>query len=390
VATIELRGVDKIYDGDVHAVRNLDLDVEDGELLVLLGPSGCGKSTVLRLVAGLESLSEGEIRVGGRRVDEEPGHRRDIAMVFQSYALYGHMTVRQNLEFPLRMRRVPREERRRRAEEIAGLLELSEHLDVRPGALSGGQQQRVAMGRALVREPRAFLLDEPLSNLDARLRAQVRAHIAALQLRLGVTTVYVTHDQVEALSLGHRVAILRAGRLQQLGPGQELYDRPANVFVAQFLGQPGMNLLRSHVREGLGGHPWEGTAHPWDGAAHADEGVARADERPARADERPVIVGIRPESLELTDEDGPHTLGAEVHAVEALGAERLVYLAAPVTTVDATAEAGGSGKAGEGGPLLAVRTGTSRAVPRMGDRVRLKASTRGIHVFEADGTAASG
>jgi multiple sugar transport system ATP-binding protein len=256
MADILLKGVGKVYDGGVHAVRNLDLEIADGELVVLLGPSGCGKSTVLRLVAGLESLTSGEIHVGGRRVDHEPPDRRDVAMVFQSYALYGHMTVAENIEFPLRMRGVPRSERRERARETAELLELTPLLDTKPGALSGGQQQRVAMGRALVRRPAAFLLDEPLSNLDARLRVHVREEIRRIQRRLGVTTVHVTHDQVEALSLGDRVAVLKDGEIQQHGPGQELYDRPGNTFVATFLGQPGMNLLQGRIRGSAAETPW--------------------------------------------------------------------------------------------------------------------------------------
>jgi len=243
MARIRLDGVDKVYPGGVHAVRGLDLTVDDGKLLVLLGPAGCGKSTVLRLVAGLEPLTGGRILLGDRRIDHERPDRRDVAMVFQSYALYGHMSVRDNIEFPLRMRGVGRRERGSRAEEVARLLELGPLLEAKPAALSGGQRQRVAMARALVRRPAAFLLDEPLSNLDVRLRTHVREEIREIQRTLGVTTVHVTHDQTEALSLGDRVAILREGELQQVGPGQALYDRPANTFVAAFLGQPGMNLL---------------------------------------------------------------------------------------------------------------------------------------------------
>jgi multiple sugar transport system ATP-binding protein len=376
VATIELRGVEKRFDG-VHAVRGLDLDAADGELLVLLGPSGCGKSTVLRLVAGLEALTAGEIRVGGRRVDRVPAQERDVAMVFQSYALYGHMTVRQNLEFPLRMRGVSRAERVRRTEEIADLLELREQLAARPGTLSGGQQQRVAMGRALVREPRAFLLDEPLSNLDARLRGQVRAHIAEIQERLGVTTLYVTHDQVEALALGHRVAVLRAGRLQQVGGGQDLYDRPTNTFVAQFLGQPGMNLLRGRVTGGE-----RGTAvRLGDGALLHDE---EAEPAPRG---REVIAGIRPEELRLVDPSEPDALVAEVRAVEALGPDRIVYLdlASGAEAIDATGEAGRSVGSGHGASTVVVRTGTRGAAPRAGERVGVQLAVGGLHLFDASG-----
>jgi multiple sugar transport system ATP-binding protein len=372
VAEIELRSVDKVYAGGTHAVRSLDLQADDGELLVLLGPSGCGKSTVLRLVAGLEALTSGEIRLGGRRIDDEPPQDRDVAMVFQSYALYGHMTVRENLEFPLRMRGIDRPARAMRAQKTAELLELGPLLDARPASLSGGQQQRVAMGRALVREPRAFLLDEPLSNLDARLRGQVRTHIAEIQRRLGVTTLYVTHDQVEALGLGHRIAVLRGGRLQQIGTGEELYDRPANPFVAQFLGQPGMNLFLGRVQR-------------VDDGWGVDLGTAtlRLTDRPeleARVGTE-VVVGVRPESLAVVDDSEAGSLRAKVRAVESLGPDRLLYLASDVRTVDASSHPGVDGPAGEGGPLLAVRTGTRGSPPTTGDRVSVRVAPEDLRVF---------
>ncbi|MGD8396976.1 MAG: ABC transporter ATP-binding protein, partial [Candidatus Eiseniibacteriota bacterium] len=232
MATVELREVTKVFDGDVTAVDRLSLALEDGELLVLVGPSGCGKSTALRLVAGLETATAGEIRIDGEVVNGLAPQERDIAMVFQNYALYPHKTVRGNLAFPLRMMRMERAERERRIARTAGLLGLEPLLERRPRQLSGGQRQRVAMGRALVRDPRVFLLDEPLSNLDAKLRVEIRAEIAELQRRIGITTLYVTHDQVEAMTLGDRVAVLRDGRLQQVDDAQTLYDAPANVFVA--------------------------------------------------------------------------------------------------------------------------------------------------------------
>jgi multiple sugar transport system ATP-binding protein len=381
-AGIELNGVRKVYAGDVHAVRDIDLRVADGELVVLLGPSGCGKSTVLRLVAGLESLTAGEIRIGDRRVDTVPAKDRDVAMVFQSYALYGHMSVRRNLEFPLRMRGIARAERRRRAEEVAALLELGPLLEQKPAALSGGQQQRVAMGRALVREPRAFLLDEPLSNLDARLRGQVRVHIAEVQQRLGVTTMYVTHDQVEALSLGHRVAVLRDGRIQQIATGRELYDRPANAFVAQFVGQPGMNLMIGRLGRNEGG---------WtvDGVAGAEVPVGR--EIPVDVEAlvgAEVLAGVRPDFLEVvpsTSED-PGAFTAEVRSVEAIGPHGVLYLASEVRTLDTSSTDGRRGPAGDGGPLLAARTDRAERVSA-GDRVMVRPAPGEVRLFAVDGSA---
>jgi multiple sugar transport system ATP-binding protein len=412
-AGIQLNGVRKTYAGDVHAVRGIDLQVADGELVVLLGPSGCGKSTVLRLVAGLESLTAGEIRIGDRRVDTVPAKDRDVAMVFQSYALYGHMSVRRNLEFPLRMRGIARAERRRRAEEVAALLELGPLLEQKPAALSGGQQQRVAMGRALVREPRAFLLDEPLSNLDARLRGQVRVHIAEIQRRLGVTTMYVTHDQVEALSLGHRIAVLRDGRIQQIAPGPELYDRPANAFVAQFVGQPGMNLMIGRLGRNEGG---------WtvDGLAGAEVPVGREIPVGVEALGTEILVGVRPDFLEIvssTSED-PGAFTAEVRSVEAIGPHGVVYLASDVRTLDTSStdgrsgpegdarrgpgegrrsrpegdtsrgpgEGARSGPAGDGGPLLAARTDRAERVSA-GDRVMVRPAPREVRLFAVDGSA---
>ncbi|HZG91015.1 MAG TPA: ATP-binding cassette domain-containing protein, partial [Pseudonocardia sp.] len=243
MAGIEIDRVGKVYADGTRAVTDLSIDVMDGEFLVLVGPSGCGKTTALRMVAGLEEISEGEVRIGGRVVNRVPARDRDVAMVFQSYALYPHLTVFDNIAFGLTLRKVPRDRIEARVREVAGVLELTEHLHRKPRNLSGGQRQRVAMGRAIVREPRAFLMDEPLSNLDAKLRVQMRAQIARIQRDLGVTTVYVTHDQTEAMTLGDRVAVLRDGILQQVAPPMSLYHRPANEFVARFIGSPGMNLF---------------------------------------------------------------------------------------------------------------------------------------------------
>src|SRR5438874_524537 len=239
--------VEKIYDNDVHAVRDLSLEIGDGEFVVLVGPSGCGKTTALRMVAGLEDITDGEIRIGGRVVNGLHPRSRDIAMVFQNYALYPHMTVYKNIAFALKVRKTPPAEIKRRVEEAARILGLSGELKRKPAQLSGGQRQRVAMGRAIVRHPRAFLMDEPLSNLDAKLRVQMRAEISRIQHELGATTIYVTHDQVEAMTMGDRVAVLRKGELQQVAAPQEVYDRPANLFVASFIGSPEMNLVEAQL-----------------------------------------------------------------------------------------------------------------------------------------------
>jgi ABC-type sugar transport system ATPase subunit len=302
---VTLESVSKRFAGGAVAVDDLSLDIADGEFMILVGSSGCGKTTALRMIAGLETPSAGTIRIGDRVVNEISARDRDIAMVFQNYALYPHMTVARNLAYPLRQRRVPRAEVTKRVSEVAEMLGLEALLKRRPGQLSGGQRQRVAMGRALVREPEVFLLDEPLSNLDAKLRVQMRAALKRLHGRLGVTTVYVTHDQVEAMTLGDRIAVLSDGKLQQLGAPQDVYDRPANVFVAGFIGSPPMNLLRGRVR---------------DGAATAGDLVVPA---PGVAD-MDVFVGVRPESLHPA-RNGMPSLGFEVAVVEPLGDEVIVH-----------------------------------------------------------------
>jgi len=305
----EFAGVEKRYD-EVVALADFTLTLEDGELVTVLGPSGCGKSTLLRLTAGLETPDRGTIRVGGRRIDDLPASRRDVAMVFQSYALYPHMTVRANIEFPLRMRRVPRAERRRRAEEVAGLVELGDVLERRPAAVSGGQRQRVALARALVRRPALFLLDEPLSNLDARLRATVRRYIRDIQRRLGVTTLYVTHDQTEAMTLGDRVVVMDHGRIQQVDTPVALYERPANTFVAGFVGTPPMNLLDAECADGV--------------LRIADQRLPVPDALRERlgAVPRRLVVGVRPEAFALRGDGLVAPLDPGTR--EVLGSETLV------------------------------------------------------------------
>lgn len=312
----------KVYGDGTRAVEDFHLDVADGELMVLVGPSGCGKSTLLRMVAGLESIDGGELFVDEQRVNGLPPQQRDVAMVFQNYALYPHMSVRANLEFPLKLRRLPRRERTERVQKVASQLGLAPLLPRKPAQLSGGQRQRVAMGRALVRDPKVFLMDEPLSNLDAKLRLQVRNEISALQRRLGTTTLYVTHDQAEAMSLGQRVVVMRGGGIEQVGTPQALYDRPATAFVAGFLGQPGMNLWRCPLvtEQGpacvLGGRP-----------------IALSDPQGELAGKREVWLGLRPEALKIAPPGVPAILEAPVETVEEQGHEVLVHLGGELGTL---------------------------------------------------------
>jgi multiple sugar transport system ATP-binding protein len=320
MAELEFSHVTKVYGSDTPAVRDLNLRVDEGEFMVLVGPSGCGKTTALRMVAGLEEITTGDIRISGRVVNELAPRERDIAMVFQNYALYPHKSVYENLAFGLRMRKVSKDEQRRRVEEIAHKLGLADMLNRRPAQLSGGQRQRVAMGRAIVREPKAFLMDEPLSNLDAKLRVQMRAEIARIQQALKVTTLYVTHDQIEAMTMGHRVAVMRDGVLQQVDTPQHLYDAPANLFVASFVGSPPMNLFEAGVA-GDGSRLVVGNTAldlPADVAAARPALRAYAGRR--------IAVGIRPEEVrEATGRDGARIRG-RVLLAEALGAEQLIHI----------------------------------------------------------------
>src|SRR5919201_814766 len=332
----------------VPAVNELSLDVADGEFMVLVGPSGSGKSTALRMLAGLEPIKSGEVRIGGEDVSDRAPKDRDIAMVFQNYALYPHMSVAENMSFALKLRGVSKKEQRVKVREAAAMLDLEPYLDRRPGALSGGQRQRVAMGRAVVREPGVFLRDEPLSNLDAKLRVETRANIAALQARLGTTTIYVTHDQVEAMTMGHRVAVLKDGLLQQVDTPRVLYERPANTFVAGFIGSPAMNL----VRVPLGAN---GSVALGDARLSLPEALA--------ANGGELVVGLRPESLHL----GATGVPAQVEVVEEIGADAYVFCVADVH--------------GERTKLVA-RTETRRA-PGRGDSITLEPSPEEAHYFDA-------
>jgi multiple sugar transport system ATP-binding protein len=322
---ITLDSVTKIYSNGVRAVDAVDLDIGEGEFVVLVGPSGCGKSTLLRMIAGLEDVSDGSIAIGGEDVTERPPQKRDIAMVFQNYALYPHMTVRENLAYGLRLRKLPKQEWQRRVKETAATLGLGELLDRKPSALSGGQRQRVAMGRAIVREPKAFLMDEPLSNLDAKLRVSMRAELAKLHERLGVTTVYVTHDQVEAMTLGQRVAVLRDGVLQQVDTPQRLFHKPQNLFVAAFIGSPSMNLIDADVADGR--------------VSFADVSLPLPERSPAASHRGRLIVGIRPTDFEHASAADPALPRIRVvpDVVEDLGSEHHVIFTvdAPRVTVDA-------------------------------------------------------
>jgi multiple sugar transport system ATP-binding protein len=318
MAQIELRDVSKVYSGSVRAVNDLSLDIADGDFMVFVGPSGCGKTTALRMVAGLEDITEGQIRIGDRVVNDLPPKDRDIAMVFQNYALFPHMTVKQNLAFGLQLRKTPREEQERRVQEAAKMLALEPFLDRKPAALSGGQRQRVAMGRAIVRNPQAYLMDEPLSNLDAKLRVTMRGQLAALHERLGVTTIYVTHDQIEAMTLGTKVAVLKDGELQQVNSPQNLFDAPANLFVATFIGSPAMNLAEAKlVRDG-------GPAVVFADYKLSVPTAAIQDRQGLdRYFDRNVIIGIRPSSFEdaaFVSDDRP-VIKAEVTVSEELGSE---------------------------------------------------------------------
>jgi multiple sugar transport system ATP-binding protein len=373
MATVRLEHIWKRFDNDVIAVRDVSLEAREGEFLVLVGPSGCGKSTALRMIAGLEEISGGDIYIDDRRVNDVPARDRDIAMVFQNYALYPHMTVADNMAFALRMRGVPKAEIRQRVEHAADILGIKPLLNRRPKQLSGGQRQRVALGRAIVREPKAFLMDEPLSNLDAKLRVQTRAEIVKLQKRLGTTTIYVTHDQVEAMTMGNRIAILRDGVLQQIDTPRRLFDHPVNAFVAGFIGSPSMNLVTMRVTGTEGG-----------GVALEREDL-RIDPPPRHARvltayrDREIIVGIRPDAL--TDHRSPDEhavqVPATVEVVELLGSE--AYLYAQVA-----------------GQSMIARVAPSFD-PAPGAQIRLWASLDAMHLFDPEtetsvmeGTAAIG
>ncbi len=391
MATVEFQNVFKIYSNGYTAIKDLCLESEDGEFLVFVGPSGCGKSTVLRMLAGLEEISAGKLIIGGEVVNDQTPQQRNIAMVFQNYALYPHMTVRQNLEFPLRMIKMPRNERRRRVKEAVQKLGLTQLLERKPKALSGGQRQRVAMGRSIVRDPAVFLMDEPLSNLDAKMRVQIRTEIAQLQRSMRTTMVYVTHDQVEAMTMGERVVVLRAGELQQIAPPQDLYDNPANVFVAGFIGSPAMNIFHTQLQKRESGTltiDWGGQPLVVDPAA-ADR---YSDLRPYL--NQPILAGWRPEAFFLAQSGVPKDryLQVEVEAVEALGHEMIVYFEAPVSRVEVSDSRDGFRT---GGMSKKVRPSSSILIARLpscrdidiGARLNLGVDPSKLYLFTAEGKA---
>jgi multiple sugar transport system ATP-binding protein len=385
MADIVLDKVTKRYPDGFEAVKALDLEIADGEFMILVGPSGCGKSTALNMIAGLEDISSGELRIGGEVVNQKHPRDRDIAMVFQSYALYPHMTVRDNMAFALKLKKAPQEEIDRKVGEAADILDLSQHLDRKPANLSGGQRQRVAMGRAIVRDPKAFLMDEPLSNLDAKLRVQMRAEVARIQSRLNTTTVYVTHDQTEAMTLGDRVAVMRGGVLQQVGSPMELYNNPTNLFVAGFIGSPGMNFLPARIEGDVAKLPMVDVKLPQE-----------LRERVGRAEGKPLIAGIRPEDFEdagvVAAEVKPQgqVFRAELDLVEAMGAEYYAHFGVGGGDVesadlqDLRDDAGGEGEhTAEGESVVVARLAPTSRV-RVGERAELWLDATKLHFFEAD------
>jgi multiple sugar transport system ATP-binding protein len=383
MSEIVLDGVTKTFADGFEAVKDMDLDIQDGEFMILVGPSGCGKSTALRMIAGLEDISSGEVKIGGETVNDRSPKDRDIAMVFQNYALYPHMTVRENMGFALKLAGADKSEIDQKVEEAAKTLDLEQHLDRRPANLSGGQRQRVAMGRAIVRDPKAFLMDEPLSNLDAKLRVQMRTEVARLQSKLETTTVYVTHDQTEAMTLGDRVAVMRAGVLQQVGTPAELYDNPVNLFVAGFIGSPAMNFMPGELSAGR-------LKLPIGEIDAGDLGVEGRDGQ--------VIVGLRPENFEdvevigdLKEERGV-TFEAEIDLVESLGSDLFAYFHIEsqgvqsdqlADIVEESLEETGAGEIREGHEQIVARLDPTSKVKRR-ETAQLWADTSKLHLFDPE------
>ncbi len=383
MSEITLEGVTKVFDDGQEAVKDMNLEVGDGEFMILVGPSGCGKSTALRMIAGLEDISSGEVKIGGEVVNDRAPKERDIAMVFQNYALYPHMTVRENMGFALKLAGVDKDEIKSKVEDAAKTLDLTQHLDRRPANLSGGQRQRVAMGRAIVRDPQAFLMDEPLSNLDAKLRVQMRTEVAKLQSRLETTTVYVTHDQTEAMTLGDRVAVMRAGVLQQVGTPAELYEEPVNLFVAGFIGSPAMNFMPAELSGGKVKLP-----------------IGEADIPPGLGGGRDgkVVAGLRPESFEdvsligdLRNERGV-VFEAEIDLIESLGSDLYAYFHVESGSVESDQladlvserlEETGAPEGREGLEQIVARLDPASKIKRR-DTAELWADTSKLHLFDAE------
>ena len=382
MSTVTLKNLVKDYPNGFRAITDLSLHLDDGEFLVLVGPSGCGKSTALRMIAGLEDITSGDLYVGDRRLNDVAPKDRDMAMVFQNYALYPQMTVAENIAFPLKLRRVPKAERESQVRQAAEILELTEQLDKKPAHLSGGQRQRVAMGRAIVRHPALFLMDEPLSNLDAKLRVQMRADIAGIQRELGVTTFYVTHDQVEAMTMGDRVAVIKDGVLQQVDTPESIYGSPDNVFVAAFIGSPSMNLFEASL---TGSDEQNGAYSLVLGDQRLAVPAEVVASQPALAsyEGRPVVVGIRPEHLEdasvAPDHPDDQRLDATIDVREALGAETLVHFNLDAQSVD-SGDPDALDDLRDTGRCTARLSASSRA--QVGDRIRVNVEAQNLHFFD--------
>jgi multiple sugar transport system ATP-binding protein len=385
MADIVLDDVVKRDPDGFEAVKHLNLEIADGEFMILVGPSGCGKSTALNMIAGLEDISSGELRIGGEVVNQKAPRDRDIAMVFQSYALYPHMTVRENMAFSLTIKKTPKDEINRKVGEAADILDLNEHLERKPANLSGGQRQRVAMGRAIVRNPKAFLMDEPLSNLDAKLRVQMRAEVARIQHRLNTTTVYVTHDQTEAMTLGDRVAVMLSGVLQQVGSPMELYNNPKNLFVAGFIGSPGMNFMPASVKDGVAHLPMVDVKLPQDVLERIGRG----------ADTGNLIAGIRPEDFEdaskvdnVSRARGT-TFQTKLDLVEAMGAEFYAHFGIKAEALKSSDlkelrdDAGGVEATSESGEVLVVARLNPESKARTGQPAELWIDASKLHFFDA-------
>jgi multiple sugar transport system ATP-binding protein len=383
MSEIILDGISKVFPDGFEAVKEMNLEISDGEFVILVGPSGCGKSTALRMIAGLEDISDGQVKIGGEVVNDLAPKDRDIAMVFQNYALYPHMTVRENMGFALKMAKTPDEEIDKKVEEAAETLDLTQHLDRRPANLSGGQRQRVAMGRAIVRDPKAFLMDEPLSNLDAKLRVQMRTEVARLQSRLETTTVYVTHDQTEAMTLGDRVAVMRRGALQQVGAPADLYERPTNLFVAGFIGSPAMNFMPAEIST-------ESRTELPFGEVEIPEHLRKTLEGGSRE----VIAGVRPESFEDASlvGDGKErgsTFSVQIDLVESMGSELYVYFSLEVAGVESdhlrelAEDAGTADVPGSDGGQIVARLDAASKV-RRGEQAELWVDTTKLYFFDPE------
>ena len=394
-----MEGVSKVYGDNVVAVRDMNLDIEDGEFVVFVGPSGCGKSTALRMIAGLENITRGKIFIGDNVVNDLPPRDRDVAMVFQNYALYPHMNVRENMGFALKLRKMDKSEVNRRVEEAARILSIERFLDRKLKALSGGQRQRVALGRAIVREPKAFLMDEPLSNLDAKLRVRMRTEIAKLHNRIGTTTIYVTHDQTEAMTMADRIVVLKDGVVQQVASPREMYEHPVNIFVAGFIGSPAMNFIRAKLGKENGGY----IATFGRTRLSLSREVVEENENLGQYSNKEVVLGLRPEHIEdarlaegevIGGKDDPNTIEVEPQVIESMGSEKYVYFGMPEeqtaqlecieeTTGEEDGDAEGLGSAEDFDDLMVARV-SAESHARLGDAMRLAIDSTKIRLFDPE------